>query len=105
MCYRFKFKKFHYELLARKICKLFSTAGIAIYYVEPKTEGLRQKISKGEIPDSFRNKVRILRNLEIIPGKRKLVDSEVDDNKLSKNYDGKQLKKYLSCSLQILILI
>lgn len=60
-----------YEILAKKICSLFPTGGLEIYYVEPKTEGPQQKISKGKIPDSFRNKLRVLRDLDVLPNKRR----------------------------------
>ena len=80
---RFDLQNHHYELLGQLVCKLFPNENLSIYYVHPKTEGPNQKISKGKIPDAYRNKLRILRNAEIIPRKRKQNDN------ISDKYGGK----------------
>ena len=88
---RFALQNHHYEVLGKLVCKLFPTENLSIYYVDPKTEGPNQKISKGKIPDAYRNKLRILRNAEIIPRKRKQNDNISDNDDDSDKYGGKLL--------------
>ncbi|XP_036148758.1 uncharacterized protein LOC105835274 isoform X2 [Monomorium pharaonis] len=71
-------KNEHFEFIATQIVKIFPTENISVYYVPPKTEGPQQKISKGKLVDSYRNKLRECRKCGIINKKRKKSQDDED---------------------------
>ncbi|XP_024887759.1 uncharacterized protein LOC112464792, partial [Temnothorax curvispinosus] len=75
-------KNEHFEFIATQIAKIFPTENSSIYYVAPKTEGPQQKISKGKLVDSYRNKLRECRKCGLINRKRKRSqdDEEIEED-------------------------
>ncbi|XP_011706165.1 PREDICTED: uncharacterized protein LOC105461364 [Wasmannia auropunctata] len=67
-----------FDILSQKINYLFPNEQQAFYYVPPKSEGPTQKISKGKLPDFYRNKLDECRQLGLIQRKRKKIDENID---------------------------
>lgn len=68
-----------FDILSQKIRNLFSNEQQAFYYVPPKSEGPSQKISKGKLPDFYRNKLDECRQIGLVQSKRKRTDKNIDD--------------------------
>lgn len=64
-----------FDILSQKIQKLFPNERQAFYYVPPKCEGPSQKISKGKLPDFYRNKLDECRQIGLIENKQKRTDN------------------------------
>ena len=75
-----KIRNAELQMLAEGIAKIFPEESLFMYYVPPKTEGASQKISKGKLPDFYRNKVDDCRQLGLISRKRAQEDRESDDD-------------------------
>lgn len=45
----------HFSVLAKKIVTVFPKEDERIYYIPPKTDGHQQILSRGELPDKYRN--------------------------------------------------
>lgn len=69
-----------FDILSQKIRNLFPNEQQGFYYVPPKSEGPSQKISKGKLPDFYRNKIDECRQSGLIPRKRKSTCSDIDDS-------------------------
>lgn len=70
-----------FDILSQKITNLFPNEQQAFYYVPPKSEGPSQKISKGKLPDFYRNKLDECRQIELTPRKKQKKTTEnIDDS-------------------------
>ncbi|XP_024885982.1 uncharacterized protein LOC112463699, partial [Temnothorax curvispinosus] len=67
-----------FDILSHKINNLFPNERQAFYYVPPKCEGPSQKVSKGKLPDFYRNKLDECRQIGLVQKKRKRID-DIDD--------------------------
>lgn len=79
-----------FDILSKKIQNLFPNEQQAFYYVPPKSEGPSQKISKGKLPDFYRNKLDECRQIGLIERKRKRTSENINnsDIELSINSEG-----------------
>ncbi|XP_024883588.1 uncharacterized protein LOC112462188 [Temnothorax curvispinosus] len=68
-----------FDILSQKIRNLFPNERQAFYYVPPKSEGPSQKISKGKLPDFYRNKLDECRQIGLIQKKRKKTGEDIDE--------------------------
>lgn len=68
-----------FDILSQKINKLFPNERQAFYYVPPKSEGPSQKVSKGKLPDFYRNKLDECRQIGLVQKKRKRIDDNIND--------------------------
>lgn len=79
--YRTRLVNADFKSLSQKIQNLFPNEQQAFYYVPPKSEGPCQKISKGKLPDFYRNKLDECRQIGLIERKRKRsVDPVTNDS-------------------------
>jgi len=69
-----------FDVLSKKIRNLFPNEQQAFYYVPPKSEGPSQKVSKGKLPDFYRNKLDECRQIGLTQKKRKRTDENINDS-------------------------
>lgn len=69
-----------FGILSQKIHELFPNERQAFYYVPPKSEGPSQRVSKGKLPDYYRNKLDECRKIGLVQKKRKRNDDNTDDS-------------------------
>ncbi|XP_032689890.1 uncharacterized protein LOC116853121 [Odontomachus brunneus] len=74
------FAECNFDVLSQKIRALFPNEQQAFYYVPPKSEGPSQKVSKGKLPDFYRNKLDVCRQIGLI--KMKKTDENIDDSNI-----------------------
>lgn len=83
--YRVRLINTDFDVLSQKINTLFPNEHQAFYYVSPKLEGPSQKVSKGKLPDFYRNKLDECRQIGLIQKKRKWTDEEINDSDIESN--------------------
>lgn len=69
-----------FDILLQKINNLFPNERQAFYYVSPKSEGSFQKVSKGKLPDFYRNKLDECRQIGLVQKKQKRIDDILESN-------------------------
>lgn len=84
-----------FDILSQEINKLFPNERQAYYYVPPKSEGPSQKVSKGKLPDFYRNKLEECRQIGLVQRKRKKSDDNNDDLDLESSISPTSMTVYI----------
>ncbi|XP_043478594.1 uncharacterized protein LOC122508962 isoform X2 [Leptopilina heterotoma] len=91
----------HFNILAKKIVEVFPKEDERIYYIPPKTDGPQQLLSRGKLPDKYRNWITAQKKIGF--SREKETDEQCDDGEQATNIALLDEERYKNEAVQWLL--